>query len=574
MHPSRKSSYLVTGVVFTMLMFGASLGSATAGSRMPLAKTSDSGLNKVNHIIIAMQENHSFDNYFGVLPYHSNALFRYHSGPCKARDHACVNGLSCKRDQSGHYTCTNSNQDDDGSTVFSFHTSDYCPSPDLDHGWASTHMEANLQHPNDALSSMPDDGFVIVNDKTEQIDNGTETATDDDTMGFYNEDDLPYYYGLAETFAISDSYFCDVLGPTFPNRSYLQAATSFGHLTTSEEVPSSPSGYQPITGTIYDRLDAAGITWADYFTDLPDAGSFRTPVVNPTGNFRPIAQYATDLQNGTLPQVVFLDAELAGVTNLATDEHPPHDIRSGEYQMQTIVVDPLRKSSSWNDSILFMVYDEHGGIYDHAPSPKAPQGGALTPDGIAPGQCADNSAPPASTKPGGGANCSSSATSDAPGLCPSFTPTGPYPADCATFNQLGLRVPFVAISPFSKPHYVSHVVADHTAILAMIEKRFKLKPLTKRDAGNLQTDPLEDLFDFRHAPSQNADFSQLPAAPIPNLVTDGNGDCTNHNVSNPVSMNSADHRPAPDRIGPMCRDEAKPFLERIVGGAHSRSVVR
>ena len=242
--------------------------------------------------------------------------------------------------------------------------------------------------------------------------------------------------------------------------------------------------------------------------------------------------------------------------------------------MQTIVIDPLRKSSAWNDSILFMVYDEHGGIYDHVASPKAPQGGALTPDGIAPGQCADNSAPPASTMPGGGANCSSSATSDAPALCPAFTATGPYPADCATFNQLGLRVPFAAISPFSKPHYVSHVVADHTAILAMIEKRFNLKPLTKRDAGNLRTDPLEDLFDFKHAPSKNADFSQIPAAPIPNLVTDGNGDCTNNNVSSPLSMNSTDHHPAPDTTALVCRDDAKLFLKGAMEGAHSPSVVR
>ena len=516
----------------TATIGGTSSATATttataSSSTSPTPSATPTGLSKVNHIIIAMQENHSFDNYFGVLPYHSGGP--YHAGPCASNDNTCVNALSCTRDMSGNYTCTNSNKDDDGSTVTAFHSNDYCPAPDLDHGWGSTHKEANFNNPNDTLMSMIDDGFVLVNDATEQVDNGKESTTDDDTIGFFNETDLPYYYGLAETFAISDTHHADVLGPTFPNRSYFQAATSFGHLDTAEEVPTSPGGYKVITGTIYDKLDAAGITWADYFTDLPDAGTFRTPSGT---NFRPIAQFATDLQAGMLPQVAFVDPELAGVDNLATDEHPPHDIRAGEFYMQNVVVDPFRKSTSWNDSILIITYDEHGGFYDHAVSPAAPQGGALTPDGIAPGQCADNSSPPASTMPGGGANCSTS-MADALALCPAFTPMGAYPSTCATFNQLGIRVPIVAVSPFSKPHYVSHVTGDHTAILALIEKRFGLTPLTARDAANLATEPLEDMFDFDNAPSQNANFSALPSAPMPNLVSDGNGDCNTTPIATP-----------------------------------------
>ena len=82
---------------------------------------------------------------------------------------------------------------------------------------------------------------------------------------------------------------------------------------------------------------------------------------------------------------------------------------------------------------------------------------------------------------------------------PTFTPTGPYPADCATFDQLGFRLPFVATSPFAKPHYVSHVVDSHTSLLALIEKRFGLASLAARDAHTL-----EDLFDFDNAPSATA----------------------------------------------------------------------
>jgi phospholipase C len=108
--------------------------------------------------------------------------------------------------------------------VFPFHDTNYCPAPDLDHGWISSHKESNLLDPNNTLNLSPNDGFVQVNDLTEQIDSG-ESAVDDDTMGFYNETDLPFYYALAQTFAIDDRYFCSVVGPTIPNRFYMMAAT-------------------------------------------------------------------------------------------------------------------------------------------------------------------------------------------------------------------------------------------------------------------------------------------------------------------------------------------------------------
>jgi hypothetical protein len=166
-------------------------------------------------------------------------------------------------------------------------------------------------------------------------------------------------------------------------------------------------------------------------------------------------------------------------------------------------------------------------------SPEAPQGHQRTPDGISPGQCADLSNPPASLQPGGGAECSSNLLSktdttvaDAEALCPALTanPTGPYPANCASFDQLGIRVPFIAVSPFSKPHYVSHIIGDHTSVLALIEERFlntgttaaddhdrdDRQHLTRRDQlGNT----LEDLFDFDNAPSLNAPVTvALPPA--------------------------------------------------------------
>ena len=126
-----------------------------------------------------------------------------------------------------------------------------------------------------------------------------------------------------------------------------------------------------------------------------------------------------------------------------------------------------------------------------------------------------------SQQSGGGAECaqnpfstSDTSVKDAESLCPAMAanPTGPYPEECASFDQLGLRVPFMAVSPFSKPHYLSHTVGDHTSLIAFIEKRFlslddsdERLHLTKRDQ---HADTLEDLFDFERSPSLDSPVGQ------------------------------------------------------------------
>jgi len=475
----------------------------------------DGNLYNVKHIIIVMQENHSFDNYFGVLPYARGTPYHRGTGGCPANDHTCVDGLRCRRDAAGNYTCANSNVDDDGSKVFAFHDPRYCVGPDLQHSWPGSHQEANFKNPAGTLAFSPNNGFVLVNDATEQTDQG-ESPTDDDTMGFYNEDDLPFYYALAESFAIDDRYFCSVIGPTFPNRSYEMAATSFGHLTTNEILP-PPGGYKPITRTIFDLLDQHGVSWVNYFSDLPTSGTFRQVA---SSHVQPVSAFATAAATGTLPAVSFIDPSFFKDQTIngmvyETDEHPPNDIRAGQYFVSQIV-NAVGNSPSWSDSIVFITYDEHGGFYDHVAPAAARQGGALNPDGINPGQCADASNPPASEQPGGGQQCTVS-QSDAATICPGFSATGPYPASCTNFNQLGFRVPFIAVSPFAKPRYVSHTVGDHTSLLALIEKRFfslsgqgGTRPhLTARDQ---YAATLEDMFDFDRAPSMNA---SVPTAPTP-----------------------------------------------------------
>ena len=485
----------------------------------------DGDLKKVKHVVVIMQENHSFDNYFGALayapgsPYHSN-LFG-----CRKDDHSCVDGLSCLHDKNGDLRCFNANRDDDGSVVRAFHDTRRCASPDLDHSWLGTHQEMNFLHPNRTLPLAFSNGFVLVNDKTEQVDNGVENPLDDQTMGFYNQEDIPFYYHLAANFAMNDRYFSSVLGPTFPNRSYLLAATSLGHLTTSDSFP-PPGGYKPITGTIFDLLEKNNVTWADYFQDAPQGGSFRlfgTAGVDP--HFFPLpfflAQAAGAPTLPPLPSVSFVDPNF-GLLGTASenDEHPPTDIQRGQAFVSQ-VVNALRNGPYWKDTVIFITYDEHGGYYDHVAPPAAHQEFSRTPDGISPGQCADLSNPPLSLQPGGGAECAQNLLSptdtsvnNAATLCPEFAldPTGPFPAHCASFDQLGVRVPFMAVSPFSKPHYVSHTVGDHTSILAFIEARFLNSSstssgddsevahqfLTKRDK---RAHTLQDLFDFDNAPS-------------------------------------------------------------------------
>jgi phospholipase C len=488
---------------------------------------------KVKHIIILMQENHSFDNYFGALAYAPGSP--YHSprkdgdrdsddrGGCRSDDHQCVDGLTCRVDASGHFTCLNSNVDADGSTVFAFHDSRRCVAPDLAHGWADTHAEANFLNPNNSLGQPLSDGFVRVNDVSEQHDNGVENPTEDQTMNFYNQDELPFYYDLAKKFALDDRYFCSVLGPTFPNRSYLLAATSFGHLTTSETFP-PPGGYKPITGTIFDLMEAHGVSWADFFQDAPQGGSFRPFSFTPGGSdphFMPLKLFLAQASGtpgaGSLPQVSFIDPNF-GIfgQQFENDEHPPTDIQRGQAFVSQ-VINAVRNGPFWKDSIIFITYDEHGGSYDHVAPPRARQGHAPNPDGISPGQCSDLSNSPASLQPGGGAECKIS-RGGAIGLCPALgaNPTGPFPPECANFDQLGFRVPFLAISPFSKTHYVSHTQGDHTSMLALIEKVFMTsgdgddedsdrdenhggRPhLTKRDQ---HANTLEDMFDFDRSPS-------------------------------------------------------------------------
>jgi phospholipase C len=180
-------------------------------------------------------------------------------------------------------------------------------------------------------------------------------------------------------------------------------------------------------------------------------------------NIAPISQYFTDLQNGTLPQVV----QIEPATDAGLDEHPS-DSDSAASNSQTganyvsSLINGLMQSSSWKDSVFVLTFDEFGGFYDHvSPQP------TVSPDGIKPVDLLPGDVCTKSTGP----------------LC--------------DFTYTGYRVPLIVISPYAKKNFVSHSVSDLTAILKLIETRFNVGSLTKRDAA--QAD-MEEFFDFNNPP--------------------------------------------------------------------------
>lgn len=526
--------------IWAMVLAAACLalagGVQAAGAAAPKA---DSGLANLQHIIVIFQENRSFDHYFGALPYapgtpyhgpalHSRSSHGRTGAACAPGDHACVDGLSCKPTADGGLACANWNAHADGRKVHVFHAATRCIAPDVDHEWQGSHRDANFAHPDRTLRASPNDGFVMQNDVMAPDTHRTGPADGERAMAYYTQADIPFYYDVATRFAISDRYFASVLGPSDPNHAFHLTGSFFGHITDEEQRPPR-GGYRPPQGTIYDLLSAAQVEWAESYQDIPEGIAYRG-LSDP--HFIKHADLLDRLK-GTpgakaLPSVVWVNA-LKGFPKrgVNSDEHPSYDIQRGQAWVSELLND-LRHGPYWKDSVVLITYDEAGGFYDHVSPPPAPQGGKRTPDGLNPGDCLDDPRVPAAGRTGGGTVCArerkiGTTYDEILGICPQYDPAKPYPAACPNFDQLGFRVPLMVVSAFAKPGYVSHRVADHTSLLALIEKRFltgpdgKTQHLTARD-GHAWT--LEDMFDFKRSPSLNAALA--PPAPPPAQ------DCTPH----------------------------------------------
>src|SRR6266481_5866841 len=254
----------------------------------------------IDNVVVLMQENRSFDHYFGQL--HDEGQKRVRRVPKNASNPDPTNA--------------------DGPPILRFHKTTYCETADLDHSWNGTHKE---------YDGGKMDGFTAQN-----IDSTDPTGAR--TMGYYDLADLPFYYALYSTFAMGDRYFASALTQTFPNRFYLLAGTSFGHIRndfpsddgTINGVPEPTEFSQP---TIFELLDNAGVSWKIYFSEEAFALLFAYVRMHPEKQ-ADIQQYFTDAQVGALPQVVFIDPlfNLTGQEpkNTENDEHPPANIQVGE----------------------------------------------------------------------------------------------------------------------------------------------------------------------------------------------------------------------------------------------------
>jgi phospholipase C len=400
--------------------------------------TGTGSINKLNHIIFMLQENRSFDNYFGSL-----------------NDYRQAHGLSANVDGTPSNASVPSY---DGTTTFvPFHMVSMC-TEDLSDYWNESHVDWNLSDPTSSTPAM--DGFAHSAGNF-SINQGGYDTEGQRVMGYYNDQDLPYYYYMATQFAISDRWFSPMMSNTPGNRLYAMAATSNGFV-------GNPGPNKINVPTIFDELQAAGITWKNYVPDFPNGSSlipFPTYQKYLNTNIVPISQYFTDLQNGTLPQVAFIDRDSSG----GNDEHPGagSSVQKGSAYVESIV-NALMQSSAWKDSVFFLTFDEAGGMYDHVPPVQT-----VSPDGIPPSLAPSDI-------------CTASNDSTTLNLC--------------DFDVTGFRLPNIVISPFSKSGYVDHTAMDTTVILKFIEERFGLKPLTARDAA--QPD-ISSMFDFTNPPNMN-----------------------------------------------------------------------
>ncbi|MFO0686953.1 MAG: alkaline phosphatase family protein [Sandaracinus sp.] len=334
----------------------------------------------IDHIVIVMQENRSFDHTFAT--YEGELI-----DPLPA---------------------TFTNPDDSGTAVAPFHLDSHCLPHDPPHQWDAMHASWN----GGAM-----DGFV----------RAADDATSDGhyVMGYYDAQDRPFYDWLAHTFAISDRHFGDALGGTWSNRAFLYTGSSHGIHSTGELTI-------PDARTVFDQLDEAGVSWGVFTSGNPRQdllGWDRTHAGVASFN-----AFLAHLADGTLPAVSFVDP------SGAEDEHPANDIGGGE-QWSRRIYEGAIASPLWPSLVIFLTYDESGGLFDHVPPPEA-----CLPD-----------------------------------------------ATLTEFDRLGIRVPLFVVSPWVRPGRVGHETSSHASILRFVQLRFGLPALSARDAN---AGALLDFFDF------------------------------------------------------------------------------
>jgi phospholipase C len=452
------------------------------GSRVPAGT--------VDKVVVLMQENRSFDHYFGQLNAYLAKKLAAHPELRSEFAGWHVDGA-----------VADGQKTDTAARASGKHAPELCHA-DTNHEWYGAHEE---------YDDGKNDGFFLANDHESELGLPDSLTSGARALDWYDDRDLPFYYDVATTFGVGDRYFSSLLGPTYPNRDFLYAATSRGitfnwkglEARSNDDVPFRQpydDDKETTERLIFDRLEKAGISWAIYSDghvglpgplsidlEFPIKVGVSTAIGDGIGlhghwgwgtlfKFHSIDDFFEDARKGKLPNVAFVDPNLTGGASQATDEHPPSNIQLGEDYVSQ-VTSALMNGAEWNHTALFVTWDENGGIYDHVPPPPA-----CAPDKEKPKFKGSEDLGYSSEHPGDG------------------------------FDRYGFRVPILVISPWVKAHHVSHVTYDHTSILRFIETRFDLPALSARDAN---AENMVDFFDFSRPtyPAHDADKGWAEARP-------------------------------------------------------------
>jgi phospholipase C len=334
-----------------------------------------SPLRAVERIVVVMMENRSFDNILGAL--RMDATY----GAA-----ANVDGLTGRE----------SNPDAAGNPVPVLRmTGNGTINPQ--HDWTSSRT---------AFDSGLNDGFVRVNPGANQRE----------ALGYYDRERLPFLYALADEFVVCDRWFSSVMGPTWPNRFYLHATTSAGRTRNV------PMGLSP-PPTIWDAMAQRCWTAKNYYAGSIPWYSVAFPAKSFSGNDsvapETVDNFYRDAARGELPHLAIIDPDFQ-----SNDGHPPHDLALAEAFVAS-VYGALAASPQWASCLLVVVFDEHGGLYDHVPPP-------LVGD--------------------------------------------PDP----TFRQLGFRVPAIVAGPLVRRGAVVSTAFEHVSIAATLAARFGIASLGPR----------------------------------------------------------------------------------------------
>ena len=381
-------------------------------------------LENIEHFVVLMLENRSFDQMLGYL--------YEESGNVSPLGHP-FEGL----------TGNESNPGSDGNPIGVFKISkddDYAyfmPGADPGEGYFNTNEQLFSDHiAPDPVVPATNQGFV----KNFAYTLGWEKSSKwsilpgtraDNIMGMFTPEMLPVLSGLARGYAVCDHWYCSVPTETLPNRAFAVMGTSQGRLTDKDKLYTARS--------IYKHLGDNQHSWAIYgYDEAPlSRGSYTDITHAGNDHFGKFTDFQDAVKNEQLAEYVFLEPQWGKGGN---SQHPNYDVAKGE-QLIKEVYDTLRYSKLWEKTLLIITYDEHGGCYDHV----APPENATPPDDSA----------------------------------------GQYDFD---FKRFGVRVPTVLVSPYIEAGTVFRVdksgtPLDHTSILKTVEKRFGLTPLTKRDAA-------------------------------------------------------------------------------------------